>query len=111
MKPIEVVVEGALTEDGQLILDEKPDLPAGRVRVRLWSAERPAESDETMWDVLDRIHTDQRARGYRGRSLAEAVTEVRALRDEWDEREAALEEFRSRAPGTHAEAASEAGTA
>jgi hypothetical protein len=85
MKAIEVVVEGALTEDGQLVLDEKPNLPPGRVKVWLQPSGQQEPAQETLWGALEGIHRAQQARGFKGRSLAEAVAEVRALRDEWDE--------------------------
>jgi hypothetical protein len=39
MSRIEAVIEGTIQPDGTLLLDEKPNLPAGRVTVVLRLAE------------------------------------------------------------------------
>jgi len=95
----EVLVQGAITPDGRLVLDEEPGLPAGRVEVvvRPVPQAEPAEPERPMFDTLRRIWAEQEARGFaRGRTLEEAVAEVRAMRDEWAEHDRRLEEFRDR---------------
>jgi len=85
MKPIEVVVQGTVMEDGRLVLDENPNLPPGRVCATLRPVSSPAPPGETLTDTLRSIWTAQEARGYRGRPWAEIMTDLDALRDEWDE--------------------------
>ncbi len=41
-----VIVDGTLKPDGTLELDEKPSLPAGRVKVVLQAESVPAEGDQ-----------------------------------------------------------------
>jgi hypothetical protein len=80
-----VEVQGTLREDGTLVLDEKPDLPAGRVRVTV----RPLADDpfpETdVISVLRRIHAEQQAEGYVPRSKGEIDADLAAMRDEEEE--------------------------
>jgi hypothetical protein len=45
-----IEVEGTLGPDGNLILDEKPALPPGRVRVALRSLPKVAQPDERLPD-------------------------------------------------------------
>jgi len=85
MKPIEVVVEGALTEDGQLLLDEKPDLPAGRVKVVVQPLDRTVPSEGGLLQAVRELQAAQEARGYKGRPVEELLAELDAMRDEWDE--------------------------
>jgi hypothetical protein len=95
MKATEVVVSGAVTPDGSLRLDEKVDLPAGRVRVTV----RPvgqARAAISLLDFVMAIRAERDAAGLGGRTLEEAVADIRALRDEWDEHDRKLEEFRER---------------
>ncbi|MBM3476238.1 MAG: hypothetical protein FJX75_23445 [Armatimonadetes bacterium] len=84
MSAVEVVVAGALTEDGRLVLDEKPDLPPGRVQVILRPTEPTRSADRTVYDVLEEIWAAQEARGEKGRPTAELLAELDAMRDEWD---------------------------
>jgi len=83
MGATEAVIEGVLTEDGQLILDERPNLPPGRVRVAVQAVSETPETGETMFDVLERIWAEQDARGFRGRPVNELLAELDAMRDEW----------------------------
>ncbi|MBM3499710.1 MAG: hypothetical protein FJX74_13705 [Armatimonadetes bacterium] len=101
MAAAEVVVQGAVTVEGQLILDQQPDLPPGRVEVTVRALQSEAAEEHPMFQALRRIWADMDARGFAGgRSLEEAVADVRALRDEWDAHQEALEarQERLRAP-------------
>jgi hypothetical protein len=92
MSRTEVVLQGALTADGRLVLDEKPDLPPGRVTVTLQPIPVPTGDGERLSQVLERIWATRDAQGHRGRSMAQAVAEVRALREEWEGRHEATDE-------------------
>jgi hypothetical protein len=85
MKPVEVVVQGTVMEDGRLVLDENPNLPPGRVCAILRPVPSPAPPDETLTDTLRRIWAAQEARGYKGRPWSEIMADLDTLRDEWDE--------------------------
>ncbi len=82
-----VEVQGTLQPDGTLVLDEKPKLPPGRVRVTVQSAEAPAD----VIDVLHRIHAEQAARGHVPRSREEIDADIAAMRQEDEERMQAIE--------------------
>jgi hypothetical protein len=77
--PIEV--QGTLRPDGTLVLDEKPNLPAGRVRVTVRQVNGPTPADD-FWAGLHAIWAGQQARGHVPRSKEEIDAGVRALRDE-----------------------------
>jgi hypothetical protein len=82
-----VEIQGTLQADGTLVLDEKPNLPPGRVRVTVQSSE--AQGD--VIDVLRRIHADQAARGHVPRSREEIDADIAAMRQEDEERMQAIE--------------------
>jgi hypothetical protein len=77
-----VEVQGTLHEDGTLVLDDKPNLPPGRVRVIVQPL---VESAVTRFQQLLRSIWDaQTARGHVPRSAEEIDRERRALREEMD---------------------------
>jgi hypothetical protein len=81
----QVVVQGTLKPDGTLELDEKPNLPPGRVQlVMVPLPELP--KDDPFWQRMQAIWDAQRARGHVPRSEAEVEAERQALREEWEER-------------------------
>ena len=87
MATAEVVLRGAVTAEGQLVLDQRLDLPPGRVEVILRPIPEAAAEAHSMFETLRRIWAAQDARGFAGgRSLEEAVADVRALREEWGRR-------------------------
>ena len=81
-----VTIEATLQPDGvTLQLDQKASLPPGRVVVTVQAAAPPA--GETMLEVLDRIHREQRQRGRRPMTDEEMNAEIAAMRAEDDEYE------------------------
>jgi hypothetical protein len=96
MATTEVVVKGAVTADGQLVLDEPPDVPPGRVEVTVRVVQDQAPKEHPMFEALRKIHAELDAQGFQGRSMAEAVADVRALRDEWKARQDRLEALQDR---------------
>jgi hypothetical protein len=86
-----VEIEGTLQADGQLILDEKPALPPGRVRVALQAINNEAESAADVLAVLHRIRADQKARGHVSRTREEIDAAIDAMRGEDEERMQAIE--------------------
>ena len=89
MPRIAIETQGTLREDGTLVLDQKPDLPAGRVKVTVESMPDLTQTD--VWQVLERIWAGQRARGHIPRSREEIDAELEASRQEDEERMQALE--------------------
>jgi hypothetical protein len=77
-----VQVEGTLRADGTLVLDAKPNLAPGRVRVTV----QPAESREDILEVLRRIRAEQAASGRVPRSREEIDADIAAMRQEDEER-------------------------
>jgi hypothetical protein len=79
-----VQVEGTLRDDGTLVLDQKPDLPPGRVRVTLQPVLDYTQTDA--WQFFERIRVEQQARGFVPRSREEIDAEIAAGRQEDEER-------------------------
>lgn len=90
MEPMSVELEGTLQPDGSLLLDHKPNLPPGRVRVIL---QREATAVQRFWDVMNAIWEGQKARGHVPRSHDEIDAELEAERQEWEEHQQALEQI------------------
>lgn len=87
--PIEI--EGTLQADGQLILDEKPALPPGRVRVALHAIGNGVDPSNDVLAVLHGIHAAQKARRHTPRTREEIDAAIAAMRGEDEERMRALE--------------------
>jgi hypothetical protein len=86
MSPLQVIVKGTLKPDGTLELDERPDLPSGRVQVALTVEGQPSLVKKDWWSVLERVAKEREASGMVGRSKEEIDADVRTLRDELDAR-------------------------
>src|SRR6184192_3041533 len=84
-----IEIQGTLREDGTLLLDQKPSLAPGRVKVTVEPVSELSQTD--VWQVLERIWTGQRARGHVPRSREAIDAELEASRQEDEERMQALE--------------------
>ena len=95
MSLTETVIEGTLKPDGTLELDQKPNLPAGRVKVVLRQEadpKPPQPMGDYFFQVIAEIRADQHARGHVPRSGEEVEAERRELRQEVEEEiEAAIQ--------------------
>lgn len=103
-QPVEV--QGAVRADGTLVLDQRLDLPAGRVRVTILPMAATTSDPARFQAMMERIWAGQRARGHVARSKEEIDAQVRQLReDAEDELQAAerLHEECQRARRTSAE--------
>src|SRR5882724_7061316 len=80
------VVSGTLRPDGTLELAEALHLPPGQVRVTVEALAPAASSSGGLVEVLDRIRSAQRARGFVGRTKEEIDADLNSLRDEWEDR-------------------------
>jgi hypothetical protein len=86
-----IEIQGTLREDGTLVLDEKPNLPPGRVRVTVQPA-HPTEGERNdVITVLERIHNAQYQRGHVPRSAEEIDAYLAEMRD--DERSQTIEQI------------------
>lgn len=90
MSLTETVVEGTLQPDGTLVLDEKPNLPPGRVTVLVQRLPVLPPGDP-FWDMMKSIWAGQKARGHVPRSVEEIEAERREVREGWEERQRAIE--------------------
>jgi len=90
----ETFVEGTIQPDGTLILDEPIKLPAGRAQV-LVQAVPDLPRGEPFWDLLASIWAGQKARGHVSRQTAQVEAERRETRDNWDERQQAIERLQA----------------
>ena len=84
-----IEVQGTLREDGTLVLDDKPNLPPGRVKVTVEPVPDLTQTD--VWQVLERIWAGQRARGHIPRTREQIDAELEAAHQEDEERMRALE--------------------
>jgi hypothetical protein len=75
-------VRGTLKPDGTLELMEKPNLPPGPVQVTLQAVQEARPGEPGLLEILDRIHANQRARGYQGLTEEEMAARIAALRDD-----------------------------
>src|SRR5689334_25421426 len=69
-----IEMKGTLQADGKLILDKKPALPPGRVRVALRAIENESAPGADVLVVLQRIRAAQDARSYVPRARAQRST-------------------------------------
>jgi hypothetical protein len=84
-----IEIQGTLREDGTLVLDNKPNLPAGRVKVTVEPV--PDYKKTEIWQFFERIWAEQRASGHVPRTKKEIDAELEAARQEDKERLQELE--------------------
>lgn len=84
-----IEIQGTLREDGTLVLDDKPKLPPGRVRVTVEPV--PDLTKTEIGQFFERLWAEQRARGRVPRTKEEIDAELEAAREEDEERMQALE--------------------
>jgi len=81
MRLREVVIEGTLKPDGTLILDEKPSLPPGRVRVVVQKVPEKSPPSETLIEFLQRSRRELEAAGSRLMNEQELNAHLEWLRE------------------------------
>jgi hypothetical protein len=75
---------GTVRPDGTLELDEKVDVPPGRVRVRVESVASPSPSPDSLLDFINRTRAEMAARGSRFLNDQEVGAWIEELRAEDD---------------------------
>ena len=80
-----VVIGGTLRPDGTLVLDEKPNLRPGRVRVRVEAAQLAAPEKDLL-ELLEEIWAASDTVPGQRRTAEEIDATINALRDEGEER-------------------------
>ncbi len=91
MSETQVEVTGTLQPDGTLVLDQKPRLPPGRVRVVLQTVAPTAAPSEGLVEFVNRVRRESEARGHRFMTDEEVAAWVEELRAEDDRVEQAPE--------------------
>ncbi len=80
----EIVVEGTLKPDGVLELDQKPNLPPGRVTVVLRQEAAPPPAEEGWWPYMQRVRAEREAAGYHLMNEMEMAAHMEWLHDDDD---------------------------
>jgi hypothetical protein len=80
MNVVETIVPGTLKPDGTLELDQKPNLPPGRVTVVLRQETKPA-AKEGWWPYMQRIRAEREAAGYHFMNEEEVQAYIEWLRE------------------------------
>ncbi len=94
------ILDGTVTSEGRLVLDEPLTLPPGRVRVVVEPLpELPM--DDPFWQMLHGIWDRQRESGFVARTEEEVEAEREAVRNEWEERSTQLEAVQARTGATY----------
>ncbi len=75
-----IEVQGTLREDGTLLLDEKPTLPPGRVKVTVEPV--PDYKQTEIWQFFERLKAEREALGIAPRSQEEIDAYLATMRDE-----------------------------
>lgn len=88
----ETVLRGTIESDGTLVLDEKPNLPAGRVTVVLrQETELALPMDDPFWQRMKAMWAIPVGPGSTGDGGANTLAEVRQMREEWDRHQQTIE--------------------
>ncbi len=88
----QIIVNGTLKPDGTLELDQKPAFSAGRVRVII-EKPAPATNPARFWSMMQSIWSDLQGSGHVPRTREQIDAEIRALRDDDEERLQAVEKL------------------
>ena len=88
-----VEVEGTLQPDGTLVLDEKPELPPGRVRVTVQSVV-VFPHDDPFWQRMQALWDARKAQGRVPRTREEIDAQLRELDDDAEAELQALDRLR-----------------
>ena len=93
-------VLGTVRADGTLELDEKLNVPPGRVKVRVEAVPTtPAKPAEGLVEFVERMRREMEAAGHKFRTKEEIDAEIDELRNEWEERLEELDQTRGKASG------------
>jgi hypothetical protein len=88
MTPATIEIQGTLQPDGTLVLDEKPALPPGRVRIVL---ESQVSAADRFLAFVEGIRKRHESSGYVPPSAQEIDADLKAERQEWEDHQLALE--------------------
>jgi hypothetical protein len=90
MNLTEVMLQGTLQPDGTLVLDDKPNLPAGRVQVVVRAVgQMSTAQSESLLDFVNRVRRESEARRHRFMTEQEIAVWMEELRADDDQVEQA----------------------
>ena len=96
MSQTETVIEGLLKPDGTLVLDQRPNLPAGRVTVVLrQEVEMVLPKNDPFWQRMQAMWAIPKGGGTNDGG-ENSLAEVRKAREEWDEHQQSLERIQDK---------------
>jgi len=81
---VQITLQGTVTADGSLELDDRVAMPEGRVLVTVRPVVQPA-LDDPFWQRMEQIWAGQKERGHMPRGVDEVESERRALRQEMED--------------------------
>lgn len=87
-----MVTHGILKPDGRLELDEKPNLPPGRVQVILQPVAE--KTGLGLLELLEKFRKENETRGFKPRTREQIDADLAAMRNEWEERQRQLDQIR-----------------
>ena len=88
MSLFETVIEGTIQADGSLVLDQKPNLPTGRVTVVIRRESETTRSQavgEDFFRSMEGIWARQKTRGHVSRPVDEIDADRREMRSQVDD--------------------------
>ncbi len=97
METSQVEVQGVLQADGTLVLDERPNLPAGRVTVLVRPLESAPPKRRPLVGFGVEIWAERKALGLQPRTAEAIDAEINVMRDEWEGHQLALERIQEEA--------------
>jgi hypothetical protein len=93
MQMTEKVIDGTIRPDGTLVLDEKPNLPPGRVKVLL--RQEVAAVLPTGAAFWQRMHAMWAIPRTGSGAVVDSLAEVQKMREEWEEHQQAIERLQN----------------
>jgi hypothetical protein len=91
-----ITVEGTITPDGILALDQKLPLPSGRVQVTVIPLPELPNGDPFL-QRMRVLWEGQKARSFVPRTVHEVEAERQAMREEWEQRMGRIEQIQAEA--------------
>ena len=98
MSQTQVEVQGTLRADGVLVLDEKPNLPPGRVTVVVKAISPATPPQESLLEYMQRTRRELEAMNYPFMNEEEVTAWIEELRAEDDRIERAYREMEETRP-------------
>jgi hypothetical protein len=95
-----ITVDGNIGPDGMLVVEERLQLPPGKVRVTVESVVPAKPVPRSLRDLFQEIRNEQAHGGRKGRTREEIDADVKQMRDEWEARMDEIARLQSGCPPT-----------